>query len=114
MTTRKSTVEQAQETKAAREAAEADKAAKAGEAAVQEALAAQGGPVWEVLTEAPNGHRTVHRVRALDEASAVQAVRDAEPGLEVLESAMMLAGRDGLGSNNITADEMMDRLKRPE
>ena len=31
---------------------------------------------FEVLTETPNGHRTVHRVRAKDQAAAEKAVAD--------------------------------------
>jgi hypothetical protein len=49
-------------------------------------VAASLAPLWEVLTEAPNGFRTVHRFRAADEAVARAAV-DVPDGGRVLATA---------------------------
>jgi hypothetical protein len=51
-------------------------------------------PLFEVLTEAPNGHRSVLRVNAKDKAAAKKAV-DVPEGVRVLEAA---EAPSGLGS----------------
>ena len=52
--------------------------------------------LFEVMTKTPNGHRTVHRLWAVDKAAAVAEVEKVlDPGSEVLVSAP--AG-EGLGS----------------
>lgn len=113
MTERKSTIDKAREAREALKAQEAADAKASQEKAAQEALRASGGPIWEVLTEDVTGHRTVHRVRALDRDEAVaKALDPAEDGeLEVLDVAQAMFGRDGLGSNDITPEQMMARLK---
>jgi hypothetical protein len=59
--------------------------------------ATEGAP-FEVLTEAPNGHRTVHRFRAASLADARSAVEAGLPhGSTVLDAAP--AG-SGLGSGD--------------
>ena len=56
------------------------------------------GELFEVLTEAPNGHRTVHRFRAKDRAAAEKRVRDElDPGKTVVGAAVAGAG---LGSGD--------------
>jgi hypothetical protein len=53
---------------------------------------------FEVLIEAPNGHRTIRRVDAADEAAAAQAVQqELDSGVEVVGLAR--AGQ-GLGSGD--------------
>ncbi len=59
---------------------------------------AGAGEVFEVLTEAPNGHRTVHRFRAKDRATAEKQVRDdLDGGQQVVGAAVAGAG---LGSGD--------------
>ena len=52
---------------------------------------------YEVLIRAPNGHRTVRRVDAADEAAAVEVQQELDSGIEVIGSAR--AGQD-LGSGD--------------
>lgn len=110
MTERKSTIDKAHDAAEAREAQQAKEAQEREARATQERLAAQGGQLWEVLTEGPTGHRTVHRLRAMTVDAAVQAVTDADTDdeLEVLDAGP--AGH-GLGSNDITPEQMTARLK---
>lgn len=54
------------------------------------------GETFEVLTQAPNGHRTVHRTRAKDRSAAEQAISDTlDGGVRVLGVS---AAGCGLGS----------------
>jgi len=54
------------------------------------------GQHFEVLTQAPNGHRTVHRVTAKDRGAAERAISDTlDDGVRVLGTA---AAGCGLGS----------------
>ncbi len=52
------------------------------------------GETYEILTEHPNGHRTVHRVRASDRGAAEKAVH-LDEGVRVLGVS---AAGCGLGS----------------
>ncbi|WP_100498319.1 hypothetical protein [Geodermatophilus chilensis] len=71
---------------------------KAPESGDRQTQTDESGEVFEVLTEAPNGHRTVHRVRAKDRAAAVKAVTpDLADGTQVLGVAV---GGAGLGSGD--------------
>lgn len=75
-------------------------------------LAAMGGPLHEVLVELANGHRTVHRFRAQSVEAARSAVEaELAPGSVILEAGP--AGQ-GIGSNDITPEQQMAALKRPE
>lgn len=62
--------------------------------------AAEPEPVpFEVLTETANGHRTVHRLIATDQAAAVAEVEASlDPGSEVLASAPVGEGLGPLAS----------------
>ena len=54
--------------------------------------------LFEVLSRAPNGHRTVSWIRAEDEAAAIDVVEALlDPGGEVLDAA---AAPAGLGSGD--------------
>ncbi len=55
------------------------------------------GQVFEVLSEAPNGHRTVHRFRAKDRAAAEKQVADDLEQGQVIGAA---AAGTGLGSGD--------------
>lgn len=56
------------------------------------------GQLFEVLTEAPNGHRTVHRVNAPTLAAAQKLVADSlDEGVTVLGAS---AAGCGLGSGD--------------
>jgi hypothetical protein len=57
---------------------------------------AGAGELFEVLTEASNGHRTVHRFRAKDRATAEKQVSDEAAG-RVIGAAVAGAG---LGSGD--------------
>ncbi len=58
---------------------------------------AGAGEVFEVLTEAPNGHRTVHRFRAKDRATAEKQVSADLGAGQVVGAAVAGAG---LGSGD--------------
>lgn len=58
---------------------------------------APAGELFEVLTEAPNGHRTVHRLRAKDRTTAEKQVSANLDGRKVLGTAVAGAG---LGSGD--------------
>lgn len=58
------------------------------------------GQVFEVLSEAPNGHRTVHRFRAKDRAAAEKQVADDLEQGQVIGAA---AAGGGLGSGDRVA-----------
>jgi hypothetical protein len=58
---------------------------------------AGGGEVFEVLSEAPNGHRTVRRVRAKDRAAAEKQVAADLAAGQVIGTSVAGAG---LGSGD--------------
>jgi phage/plasmid primase-like uncharacterized protein len=98
MTERKNTIGQRQEAAEALAAEQAQAAETEAAERAQAQLASAGGPLHEVLTEAANGHRTVHRFRAQSVEAARTAVEAELPAGSVILDADV-AG-NGLGSSD--------------